>query len=130
MSVPSYFLKQEPGRKEILSSIHSIITQEDKTVDGSVGLMMGKEMILYKQKGYFKYGLASVKNYMTLHVMLIYGDSPLHSKYKTLLPKADFQKGCINFKTAEEMPLDIIRQLFNDCAKVDYAAMLSKYKKS
>jgi hypothetical protein len=31
--------------------------------------MMGKEMIVYSARGIFKYGLSSMKNYMSLHVM-------------------------------------------------------------
>jgi len=55
-------------------------------------------MIVYNAPGIFKYGLSSVKNYMSLHVLPIYGSASLHSKYKALLLNANFQKGCINFK--------------------------------
>jgi len=80
---------------------------------------MGKEMIIYKDRGMMKYALASVTNYMSLHVLPIYGSPVLHAKYKALLPQASFQKGCINFSTAAEMPLEVIKQLITDCAKID-----------
>lgn len=129
MTAESYIAKQPPDRVEILTRIHAIILLEDKHVMEEVAPMMGKEMILYKQKGYFKYGLASVKNYMSMHLMPIYGGSPLHATYQRLLPKAEFQKGCINFSSAEEVPLEIIHRLFADCAKIDIAAMLEKRKR-
>jgi hypothetical protein len=91
--------------------------------------MMGKEMILDKERGCFKYGLASVKNYMSIHVMPIYMNTPLHTKYRQLLPGAEFQKGCINFKDAVDMPIDVIRQLFADCSKISIAAMLERRNK-
>jgi hypothetical protein len=67
---------------------------------------------------------------MSLHAMPIYGSSVLYSKYKNLLPLANFQKGCINFKNAEEMPLDITEQLIKDCSKVDLLKMKEAYLKS
>jgi hypothetical protein len=129
MTAAEYISSQQKDRVPILSSIHSIILQEDPGVTPKVGPMMGKEMILYMERGYFKYGLASVKNYMSMHIMPIYGGSPLYEKYQQLLPQTEFQKGCINFKTDREVPMEIIRRLFADCAKVSIAAMLEKRNK-
>jgi len=125
-----YIASQPLNRQQILIDIHSIIIDEDKTVVPVVEPMMGKEMIVYKGKGFMKYGLAGVKNYMSLHVMPIYGSKTLFAKYKALLPKANFQKGCINFDTPDEMPVEIIRQLFADCAKIDLLKMRDDYLKA
>jgi hypothetical protein len=130
MTAADYISKQEVERRQILSSIDAIILQEDKSVIQDVGPMMGKEMILYKEKGHFKYGLASVKNYISIHIMPIYGGSPLHEKYQKLLPSARFQKGCLNFKSAVDVPLETIRQLFADCARVGLAALIEKRDKN
>jgi glycine/serine hydroxymethyltransferase len=117
--IKNYILAQPADRQSILSDIHSIILDKDKSVTSEIEPMMGKEMIIYKANGMMKYGLAGVKNYMSLHVLPIYGSKTLFEKYKSLLTRANFQKGCINFDTAEKMPLDIVRQLFSDCSKVD-----------
>ena len=117
--IKNYILAQPADRQSILSDIHSIILDQDKSVTSEIEPMMGKEMIIYKANGMMKYGLAGVKNYMSLHVLPIYGSKTLFEKYKSLLTRANFQKGCINFDTAEKMPLDIVRQLISDCAKVD-----------
>jgi hypothetical protein len=117
MSILKFILAQPAERQQLLKDIHTIIIETDKTIDAGVELMMGKEMIVYKAPGIFKYGLSSVKNYMSLHVMPIYASPVLYSKYKNLLPKATFQKGCINFKNAAEMPLHIVKQLIADCSK-------------
>jgi hypothetical protein len=85
--------------------------------------MIGKEMIVYNASAIFKYGLSSVKNYMSLHVMPMYGSITLYSKYKAILPNAKFQKGCINFKNEEEMPLTVLTQLIQDCSRVDLPAI-------
>lgn len=129
MSPADHISRQPADRRALLSAIHSIILQQDKTVADEVGPMMGKEMILYKERGYFKYALASVKNYMSMHIMPIYGGSPLHGRYQQLLPDAEFQKGCINFRSADEVPLEILRRLFADCARVSIADMLEKRKR-
>jgi hypothetical protein len=128
--IENYIKGQPSDRQDILTSIHSIIVGEDKTVVPVVEPMMGKEMILYKGKGMMKYGLAGVKHYMSLHVLPIYGSPTLYAKYKSLMPKANFQKGCINFVTAEEMPLDIVRQLFAECSAIDLVKIRAEYLKA
>jgi hypothetical protein len=130
MTIVEFISKQSLERQEILSKIHTIIIQEDKSVEPKIGTMMGKEMILYNTPGIFKYGLSSVKNYISLHAMPIYASTALHSKYKSLLLKANFQKGCFNFRDETEMPLDILRMLIVDCSKIDLLAIREEYLKS
>jgi hypothetical protein len=130
MSVSDFLSAQESPRKELLSAIHETIIDADKKATATVGKMMRQEMILYKCAGNFKYGLAGGKNHMSLHAMPIYCSPALHTKYAALLNNAKFQKGCINFIAASDMPLKIVKELMKDCAKTDMAAMLEKYKKS
>ena len=127
--IKEYILTQPIDRQSILTDIHSIIFDMDKSVISEIAPMMGKEMIIYKCNGMMKYGLAGVKNYMSLHVFPIYGSKTLFEKYKLLLNKANFQKGCINFDTGEKMPLDIVRQLISDCSKVDLTIIREDYFK-
>ena len=108
-------------------AIHSVIIDKDRSITAEIAPMMGKEMIIYKNRGMMKYGLAGVKNYMSLHVLPMYGSKTLYDKYKSLLHKASFQKGCINFNTADEMPLSMVQQLMEDCAKVDLLKMREEY---
>jgi hypothetical protein len=127
----SEFISQQPAeRQDLLSKVHSIIIDQDKTVAPVVEPMMGKEMIVYKGKGMMKYALSSVKNHMSLHVLPIYGSPTLFNKYKELLPNANFQKGCINFSSEEEIPLRIVKQLFADCSTIDLVKIREDYLKS
>ena len=130
MPISKFISKQPPERQKILREIHEIIVQADKTVKPEIELMMGKEMIVYKASGIFKYGLSSVKNYMSLHAMPIYGSPVLYSRYKNILKKAKFQKGCINFINEEDMPLDIVNQLITDSSKIDLLKIKEDYIKS
>jgi hypothetical protein len=129
MTPSEYISKQEPERQKLLASIHEIILKTNKKVVAEVAPMMRAEMIQYKINTRFEYGLASGKNYMSLHAMPLYAFKPIHDKYSKLLKKANFQKGCINFKNEHEMPLDIVEQLLTDCAKIDWQAVMEKYKK-
>jgi hypothetical protein len=128
MPINTFIAQQVPERLAILLAIHEIIVATDKTVTATIGTMMRKEMILYNAANTFKYGLSSVKNHISLHLMPIYCSPALHQKYQDLLPAASFQKGCINFKNAAEMPLPIVQQLFEDCAIIDLKKILEDYK--
>jgi hypothetical protein len=128
-NIKDYILKQSPERQGILTDIHSIIIDKDKTVVATIEPMMGKEMIMYKAKGMMKYALSSVKNYMSLHCLPMYGSPAIFNKYKALLPDAVFQKGCINFTSAKQMPLKIVKQLFTECAPIDLVKMREEYLK-
>jgi len=130
MEIETYLSGQPLERQNVLTVIHEIIIGNDKSVKAEIGSMMGKVMIIYKGKGVMKYGLASVKNYMSLHILPIYGSTILHAKYKTLLHKANFQKGCINFINEIDMPVEIIKQLIVDCSSIDLLRMKEEYIKS
>ena len=130
MEPTAYILKQPAERRKLLKAIHDIILRSDKTVKSVIAPMMGKEMIQYIAAGSFKYGLSSVKNYMSLHVMPIYGSQVLHEKYQKLLPLASFQKGCINFEDEEQMPPAIVKLLIEECSNIDLAAMKKQWEAS
>ena len=130
MLISEFISTQPEERQELLSQLHEIIIQKDKTVTAVIAAMMGKEMIIYNAPGSFKYGLSSVKKYMSLHVLPMYGSPVIYEKYKALLKEASFQKGCINFKNKNEMALKIVKDLITDCSKIDLRAIRENYLKS
>ena len=130
MTISAFLLTQPEERQVLLSQLHEIIIKKDKTVTPVIAPMMGKEMIIYNASGSFKYGLSSVKNYMSLHVLPMYGSPIIYEKYKKLLPKATFQKGCINFKSIDEVPFKIMKDLIADCSKIDLRILRENYLKS
>ena len=130
MSISEFISSQSEERQELLSQLHEIIIQKDKTVTPIIAPMMGKEMIVYNAPGSFKYGLASVKKHMSLHLLPMYVSTTIYEKYKGLLKEASFQKGCINFKNKDEMPLKIVKDLIADCSKIDLRAIRENQLKS
>ena len=129
-AIEKYIAMQPAGRQRILSDIHTIIMNNDTTVTAVVDKMMGKEMIIYNEKSMMKYALAGVKNYMSLHVLPMYMSKTIFPKYQKLLPRASFQKGCINFESAEAMPLDEVARLIKDSSVVDLSKIRENYQKN
>ena len=117
--IQDYITSQPNDRQKILSDLHLLIMKNDKTVTPVVEPMMGKEMIIYKGKQMMKYALAGVKNHMSLHVLPMYMTPTIYNTYKEKLTKASFQKGCINFTSAEQMPTAIVARLITDCSVID-----------
>jgi len=75
-------------------------------------------------------GLASQKNYMSLYLMCIYGD-PKHKKWfesewKKRGHKLDMGKSCVRFKSADDVPLDVVTEAVS---KVPVDAFLAEYRK-
>jgi hypothetical protein len=130
MKVSEFISSMPPDRQALLNALHDTIVTNDPSVSPVVKPMMGKEMILYEERSYMKYGLASTKNYMSLHCLPMYMNPPLHAKYLALLPAAKFQKGCINFADTAAMPPAIVAALIADCASIRIADMLENRKRS
>ena len=129
MTPTEYISAQSPERQALLKSIHALILKLNKKITAEVAPMMGSEMIQYKINTYFAYALGSGKAHITLHALPMYMHKPIHEKFSKLFKKAKFQKGCINFKNADEMPLDMAEQFLTDCSKVDLVAIMKKYGK-
>ena len=129
MNAVEYISSTPSDWQALLTNLHEMIMSNDPSVSPVVKPMMGKEMILYEEHSYMKYGLASTKKYMSLHCLPMYMNPALHEKYEKLLPAAKFQKGCINFTNAAEMPVGIVTALIIDCSSISIAAMLENRKK-
>ena len=127
MTVEEFIAKQEPANKELISSIHSVIVKKNKRVKPEVAKMMGQQMLQYKLEGMFMYALGAGKSHISLHLLPMYGSPDIYTKYIKLLDKAKFQKGCINFTKAEQMPLDVVKDLIKECAKSE-DSIVEKYK--
>ncbi|HEY8930432.1 MAG TPA: hypothetical protein VIM55_14625 [Mucilaginibacter sp.] len=129
MTVAEYISVQPAERQAQMKALHEAILANDSTVEPVIEAMMSKDMILYKERKYMKYGLAGVKNYMSLHCMPIYMNPVLHAKYGALLPKAKIQKGCVNFANSDELPVEIAAALIADCAGISIAEILENRNK-
>jgi hypothetical protein len=129
MEISAFISTMPAERQETLTAIHEAILANDPSVVALIKPMMGKEMILYEERCYMKYGLASAKNYMSLHCLPMYMNPALHAKYITQLPDAKFQKGCINFEDGGQLTLSVLVALIKECSSVNIAEVLENRKK-
>ena len=56
--------------------------------------------------------LAAQKNYLTLHLLTVYGSGPLKTKlvdgFRAAGKRLDMGKACIRFKAADDLALDVV----------------------
>jgi hypothetical protein len=75
--------------------------------------------------------LAAQKNYCALYLMNVYGDSAtakaFRDGFKRAGKKLDMGKSCVRFKTAEDLPLDVIGKTI---AATPVKAFIEKHEKA
>jgi Domain of unknown function (DU1801) len=75
--------------------------------------------------------LASHKNYMSLHLMPLYGDRKteawFRSEFKARGKKLDMGKSCVRFNSVDDLPLDLIGEVIR---KYPMAQWVSLYEQS
>ncbi len=122
-TVAQYLLELPPDRREALEGVRkTILSNLDR--DFEEGIQYG--MIgYYVPHSIYPAGyhcdptqplpfaaLGSQKNYMSLHLMCIYGENPLAKKFRdgwlATGKKLDMGKACIRFKKLEDLALDVI----------------------
>ncbi len=76
--------------------------------------------------------LAAQKNYMALYLMTVYGHAAtsawFHAEYKKSGKKLDMGKSCLRFKTADDIPLDLIGKLIARVSPEQYIAFYEAVK--
>jgi len=61
MEISEFISAVPTDRQSLFAGLHNTILNNDPGVKPVVKPMMGKDMILYEERGYMKYGLASAK---------------------------------------------------------------------
>jgi hypothetical protein len=118
---PKQYIDSLPeDRREVIVKLRELILKSDPLVKEVVAGMMGREMLMYMQGDFMKYALSNVKNHISFHSMVMYGTKGMAEKFAKHLPKAKFQKGCVNFKDALQMPLHIAEKFIKEMAGCEY----------
>lgn len=75
--------------------------------------------------------LAAQKNYCALYLMNVYGDAPTAKAFREGFKKAgkklDMGKCCVRFKTADDLPLDVIGKTI---ASTPMKTFIEKYERA
>ena len=88
------------------------------------------KFLTFKASGEWYVALASQKNYLSLHLTPMYVYPELRAKLDAGEKKVKSGKGCINFKRAEELPLEAIGEIVGATSAADYVEKLRSLRKS
>lgn len=110
-------LIDEPRRSDI-QKLHDLIKKTvPKLKPYILSGMIGYGPFHYKSPRSGKEGdwaiiaLASQKNYISVYVCAVDGDTYVAEKYKSKLPKASIGKSCIRFKKPEDIDLKVLQEV-------------------
>jgi uncharacterized protein YdhG (YjbR/CyaY superfamily) len=77
--------------------------------------------------------LAAQKNYCAIYLMNVYGDAvaarALREGFRQAGKKLDMGKSCVRFKTADDLPLDVIGRTIAATSMKDFIAKYEKARK-
>ena len=118
---PDEYIEALPeDRKAAISAVRSVILANlpagyEETVQHgmlSYVIPLAAYPVTYNKMPLLFAGLASQKNYMTVHLMNIYGNPAdeewFVQRYKATGKKLTMGKSCVRFKTIDDLPVDLI----------------------
>lgn len=131
MDIDTFIAQQEqPAAQTVFGKLHRLIQKHDPKVQAQIGTVMGKyQGITYEEEGVFKYGLNITKNHFSYHSMVMYAYPDILSALKERANKVKFQKGCLNFNSLEDIPLETFEQFLEVSAQQDFSPVVARYKK-
>ena len=121
-TVEEYLAELSPERRSEIATVRKVIL--DNLPDGYVERMqygmisyvipLETYPVTYNKQPLGLASLASQKNYMSLYLMNVYGDTDterwFHEEYRASGKKLDMGKSCVRFKKVEDLPLELIGQ--------------------
>jgi hypothetical protein len=90
------------------SEIEKVWTRVRESVPGGYTEEIGEKFLSFKAGDDWYVALANQKNYISLYLMPIYVFPELQAKLDASGKKLKCGKSCINFKRADDLPLDVI----------------------
>lgn len=136
-TVEQYLAELPPERRESIKIVRDVIRRNiDKKAKeqmqyGMIGWAIPHSIF---PKGYHCdpkqplpfAGLASQKNHMSMYVMMTYGNGAeeawLRDRWAAAGKKLDMGKCCIRFRRLEDLPLDVVAEMFRRISADDYIA--------
>jgi hypothetical protein len=129
MTVSEYLKLLTKEEREVLSTLRKIVIECDKSVKEKVGKAMGGgDSLVYSEDDVFKYCIAITKKHYSFHSLIMYATSALHKLAQESFPDAKLQKGCINFKSLEELSPGKFTKFMKASAKADFSPIIAHYK--
>ena len=110
--------------------LRTAIKKHDAAVVEKIAdVMSAKNALVYSQEAVFKYAFTRSKHHFSFHSMVMYANKDIYQLTTELLPDVLQQKGCINFKRIEQMPLTPFTQLIQHSAQRDFSPVIAHNQK-
>lgn len=122
-SVTGILAKLPPDRRAAIARVRDVIKRnlprgfEEGTAPGIITYQvpLSRYSDTYNGHPLWLAALANQKHYMSLYLMSAYGDpailAQLKAGFKTAGKKLDMGKSCVHFKSADDLPLDVIGKI-------------------
>lgn len=122
-----YMAALEEPRKSMIEQLHRLILETAPDLDPHIrNGMLGYGHYHYKyasgrEGDWFKVGLASNKNYISLYICAVVNGQYLAETYRSKLPKASIGKSCIRFKRLDDLDIEIIQEMLRITVESNFA---------
>jgi uncharacterized protein YdhG (YjbR/CyaY superfamily) len=116
-SYSDYLASLPAERKEAVERVWKAVRE---SMPAGYTEQISPKYLTFAADGEMYVALANQKNYLTLHLIPIYVFPELKAKLDNSGKKLKGGKGCVNFLSAEELPLDIIAQVVGSCEAETY----------
>jgi hypothetical protein len=125
LSYEQYLGSLPPERKGEVERVWRVVREN---VPGGYREEVTPKFLTFKAGGEWYVALASQKNYISLYLMPLYVYPELKEKLDASGKKLRCGKSCINFRRAEELPLDVIGEIVGATGADDYVRKVSRGK--
>ena len=119
-AVAAYLAKLPPGVREEIARVRDVVSAhispgfEERVLGGMIvwQVPLARYPDTYNGQALWYAALAPRKNYLTLHLMPVYGSTvalaKLRAGFKAAGKKLDIGKACIRFRRADDLALDAV----------------------
>jgi len=131
-TVEEYLNELPADRREAITATRNVILEHlpegyDETMQyGMISYVIPLERypVTYNRLPLAYASLASQKNYMSLYLMNVYGDTETErwftERYKASGRKLNMGKSCVRFKTLEDLPLELVGEVIARTTVVEF----------
>ena len=132
-----YLASLPPERRKVIAAVRKLVKQNlpDGYVETMNWGMLCYEIplktypVTYNKQPLMYMALAAQKNNYALYMMNVYGNTKLMDKlvaaYKASGTRLDMGKGCLRFKSLDELPMDVIGEIV---ASTSPALMIERHE--
>lgn len=136
-SVEDYLAELPEDRRQAIAAVRKVILKnlpkgyEETMQYGMISYVVPLEKYpdTYNKQALAIASLASQKNYMTLYLMCVYGNTEtwFKKRYEASGKKLDMGKSCVHFKKLDDLALDVIGETI---ARTPLSTFIKQYEES